>query len=159
MKHTHWNLNFATDTQTGSTGLVFLVIKQNDSNDIDHNDKQSEHNSGLTRSLRQIFYTRHTDRIDRFGIPRNKTIPSVIHFKGHSNTRSTSRQINTTRSDNSWTDMDGMTTRRDKMEECLRVNGCSASGRASTWVVGGMSYVYNTFYGRSLNFRNELTML
>ena len=107
MRHIHWNLNFTTDTQTGSTGLVFLVIKENDYKHIDYSDKQSKHSNyfGLMWHTHWDlnFYTRHTDRIDRFSIPRNKTIPSIIYFKGHSDTQSTSRQINTTRSDNSWT--------------------------------------------------------
>ena len=30
-KHTNWDLNLITDTPTGSTGLAFLVIRQNDS--------------------------------------------------------------------------------------------------------------------------------
>ena len=83
---------------------------------------------GLTRPLRPEFYNRHTDRIDRFSIPRNKTIPSVIHFEGHSDTQSTNRQINTTRNDNSWT---GIKWRN----QCLRVNAFSASGRVSAWVL------------------------
>ena len=79
-----------------------------------------------------------------------------VHSNGHSDTQSTSRQINATRISG---DVCAATTKGGRMEECLRVNvrpvvrvDCNLEERECESLVQFLICSHNTFYGRHLIF-------